>query len=180
MAFDVVVVGGGSAGCVAAARLSGAGRLRVLLIEAGPDYASVGQLPGDVADASAPTTEHDWGFVSEPDDSGRTIGLPRGRLIGGCSATNGAFLMRGWPDDYDRWAAAGNPGSARPNTREVLYLVNRPGNVPSHAGAAQWSGSRPGRSCRTSTSRRTRHTPAAPAAMTPGCTTQACDFSTSR
>ncbi|MGB8381314.1 MAG: GMC oxidoreductase [Dermatophilaceae bacterium] len=110
MAFDVVVVGGGSAGCVAAARLSGAGRLRVLLIEAGPDYASVGQLPGDVADASAPTTEHDWGFVSEPDDSGRTIGLPRGRLIGGCSATNGAFLMRGWPDDYDRWAAAGNPG----------------------------------------------------------------------
>jgi choline dehydrogenase len=82
----------------------------VLLIEAGPDYVSVGQLPGDVADASAPTTEHDWGFVSEPDGSGRTIGLPRGRLIGGCSATNGAFLMRGWPDDYNRWAAAGNPG----------------------------------------------------------------------
>lgn len=110
MAFDVVVVGGGSAGCVAAARLSSAGRLRVLLIEAGPDYVSVGQLPGDVADASAPTTGHDWGFVSEPDASGRTIGLPRGRLIGGCSATNGAFLMRGWPDDYNRWAAAGNPG----------------------------------------------------------------------
>ena len=110
MAFDVVVVGGGSAGCVAAARLSSAGRLRVLLIEAGPDYVSVGQLPADVADASAPTTGHDWGFVSEPDDSGRTIGLPRGRLIGGCSATNGAFAMRGWPEDYDRWAAAGNPG----------------------------------------------------------------------
>ena len=60
--------------------------------------------------AAAPTTGHDWGFVSEPDDSGRTIGLPRGRLIGGCSATNGAFLMRGWPEDYDRWATAGNPG----------------------------------------------------------------------
>ena len=110
MAFDVVVVGGGSAGCVAAARLSSAGRLRVLLIEAGPDYASVGDLPSDVADASAPTTGHDWGFVSEPDESGRTIGLPRGRLIGGCSATNGAFAMRGWPQDYDGWAAAGNPG----------------------------------------------------------------------
>jgi choline dehydrogenase len=110
MAFDVVVVGGGSAGCVAAARLSSTRRLRVLLIEAGPDYAGVRQLPDDVADASAPTTDHDWGFVSEPDGSGGVIGLPRGRLIGGCSATNGAFLMRGWPDDYNRWAAAGNRG----------------------------------------------------------------------
>ena len=110
MAFDVVVVGGGSAGCVAAARLCSSGRLKVLLIEAGPDYLDVRHLPHDVADPSAPTTEHDWGFASEPDESGRVVGLPRGKLMGGCSATNGAFLMRGWPDDYDSWAAAGNPG----------------------------------------------------------------------
>lgn len=110
MAYDVVVVGGGSAGCVAAARLSSDGRLAILLIEAGPDYVGIEQLPPDVADASGPTTEHDWGFVSEPDGLGRSIGLPRGRLMGGCSATNSAFLMRGWPDDFDDWAAAGNPG----------------------------------------------------------------------
>ena len=82
----------------------------MLLLEAGPDYAGVAQLPPDVADASAPTTGHDWGYVSEPDDLGRVIELPRGRLMGGCSATNGAFLMRGWPHDFDGWAAAGNPG----------------------------------------------------------------------
>lgn len=110
MVFDVVVVGGGSAGCVAAARLSSTGRLRVLLVEAGPDYLDIGDLPPDVADPSAPTTDHDWGFASEPDDSGRVVGLPRGRLMGGCSATNAAFLVRGWPDDYDGWAASGNPG----------------------------------------------------------------------
>lgn len=110
MAYDVVVVGGGSAGCVVASRLSSAGWLQVLLLEAGPDFVDVGQLPPDVADASAPTTGHDWGYVAEPDDLGRAIELPRGRLMGGCSATNSAFLMRGWPHDFDGWATAGNRG----------------------------------------------------------------------
>jgi choline dehydrogenase-like flavoprotein len=106
----VIVAGGGSAGCVAAARLSADDRCRVLLLEAGPDYPAAGDLPADIADGSMPATSHDWGFIAEPDERGRSVPLPRGRLIGGCSATNACFALRGWPQDYDQWAARGNPG----------------------------------------------------------------------
>ena len=110
MGYDVIVAGGGSAGCVAAARLSADDRCRVLLLEAGPDYPAAGDLPADIADGSMPTTSHDWGFIAEPDERGRSVPLPRGRLMGGCSATNACFALRGWPQDYDQWAARGNPG----------------------------------------------------------------------
>ena len=110
MGYDVVVVGGGSAGCVLAARLSEDDRCRVLLLEAGPDYPTMADLPADVADASVPTTEHDWGFLSEPDDAERSIPLPRARLMGGCSATNATFMLLRWAADYDSWADAGNDG----------------------------------------------------------------------
>src|SRR5215470_3036253 len=72
---DVVVVGGGSAGCVLAARLSEDPGCEVTLLEAGPDLADVADLPPDVVDASGPSLAHDWGYVAEPDRLGRCIAL---------------------------------------------------------------------------------------------------------
>jgi choline dehydrogenase len=107
--FDVVVVGGGSAGCVLAARLSENADRSVLLVEAGADHPDVRSLPRDVIDASEPTVDHDWGYVADA-QLDRGIALPRARIMGGCSATNACFALRGAPQDYDGWAALGNPG----------------------------------------------------------------------
>src|SRR6478752_8882138 len=106
--YDVVVVGGGAAGCVVAARLSENGNRRVLLLEAGPDHRAL--MPADVRDGWRPTIGHDWGYIAEPDTVGVARPLPRGKLLGGCSSTNGTFALRGHPADYDAWAQPGNDG----------------------------------------------------------------------
>jgi choline dehydrogenase len=108
--YDVVIVGAGSAGCVLAARLSEDPNRSVLLLEAGPDYPEVALLPPEIASARFPAFTHDWGYVSEPFRTGRGTNVNRARLVGGCSATNGTGAVRGWPGDYDEWAARGNPG----------------------------------------------------------------------
>jgi choline dehydrogenase len=109
MGYDVVIVGGGAAGCVLANRLSLDPDRSVLLVEAGPDYPDVSTLPRDVLDSSAPTVDHDWGYAADA-EFGRAIQLPRARIMGGCSATNACFALRGAPDDYDQWASLGNAG----------------------------------------------------------------------
>ena len=106
--YEIVVVGGGAAGCVIAGRLSEDASRRVLLLEAGPDHRT--NPREDVRNGWQPTTGHDWGYAAERAASGAARILPRGKLLGGCSSTNATFALRGHPADYDGWAGAGNIG----------------------------------------------------------------------
>ncbi|MGB2694027.1 MAG: FAD-dependent oxidoreductase [Dehalococcoidia bacterium] len=111
MDWDVIVVGAGSAGSVIAARAAEDARMRVLLIEAGPDYPDRSSLPGDLTNGHKNSVvDHDWGFTYQPNaTSPLDIPLPRGKVTGGSSAVNTCIALRGQPEDYDEWAERGCP-----------------------------------------------------------------------
>ena len=110
--FDFVIVGGGSAGCVLANRLSSRSSMRVLLLEAGGrDTNPWIHIPvGYFKTMHNPSV--DWCFKTEPDRglNGRSIDWPRGKVLGGSSSLNGLLYVRGQPEDYDRWRQMGNRG----------------------------------------------------------------------
>lgn len=106
--YDTIVVGAGSAGATMAARLTEDSDRRVLLLEAGPDYSSVDQIPNDLANGFEPSLEaHDW-HLKATVVPGREVPYPRGKVTGGTSAVNSIIAIRGTPEDYNEWAALGN------------------------------------------------------------------------
>jgi choline dehydrogenase len=134
--FDFIIVGGGTAGCVLANRLTADGRHRVLMLEAGPrDRSPWIHLPIGYGKTMFHKTLN-WGFFTEPEPTmnGRRIYWPRGRTLGGSSSINGLIYVRGQAEDYDHWAALGNTGWS---WKDVLpYFIrsehNSQGAGPAH------------------------------------------------
>jgi choline dehydrogenase len=110
--YDYIIVGAGSAGCVLANRLTESGRHRVLLLESGGSDSNrwihipigFGKVMFD--------RKVNWMFETEPEArmNGRSIKIPRGRVLGGSSSINGLIYIRGQREDFDDWRALGNPG----------------------------------------------------------------------
>jgi choline dehydrogenase-like flavoprotein len=137
--FDYIIVGGGSAGCTLANRLSEDPAVQVCLLEAGPKdwhpwiHVPLGLMKGMFDPAI------NWKFSSAPQSNmhNRNIYLPRGKTLGGSSSINGMMYMRGHPTDYDDWAAAGNTGWSY---NDVLPYFKKSENNEQY-GDSEWHGS---------------------------------------
>ena len=110
--FDYIIIGGGSAGCVLANRLSADSRNRVCLLETGPsDKTPLISTPIGII-GLMDSNKYNWMFNSQPEPSqqDRIIYCPRGKVLGGSSSVNAMLYTRGTPSDYDHWASLGNKG----------------------------------------------------------------------
>ncbi len=112
MEYDFIIVGAGSAGCILAHRLSENGRYSVLIVEAGPkDRSPWIQVPvGFAKTYYHPTYNYMYYSQPEPGMAGRNLYAPRGKVQGGSGSINAMIYVRGQAQDFDDWAAAGNPG----------------------------------------------------------------------
>ena len=110
--FDYLIIGGGTAGLVIAARLSAVPGVTVGVLEAGPDSSSdpLITVPGRFGEVLG--SDLDWQFATVPQAAleGRSLPWPRGRVIGGTSALNFMTWTRGNREDYDAWEELGNEG----------------------------------------------------------------------
>lgn len=110
--YDYIVIGGGAAGSVLAARLSEDAAVSVCLLEAGgSDESALLKFPAGLA-VLPKTRQFNWRFSTTPQPglNGRSGYQPRGKVLGGSSAINAMIYLRGRPSDFDHWEAAGNPG----------------------------------------------------------------------
>ena len=110
--YDYIIVGGGTAGCVLANRLTASGTHRVLLLEAGgSDRSPWIQVPVGYG-RTFNDPRYNWMYEAEPDPAldNRRAHWPRGKVLGGSGSINAMVYVRGQPGDFDDWQAAGNPG----------------------------------------------------------------------
>ena len=141
--YDYIIVGGGTAGCVLANRLTRDKEATILLIEAGgrDDYVWIHIPVGYLHCIGNPRT--DWLYHTEPDAGlgGRSLICPRGKVLGGSSSINGMIYMRGQSGDYERWADATDDSSWRWD--QVLPLFKQSedyygGASASHGAGGEW------------------------------------------
>ncbi len=134
--FDYVIVGAGSAGCVLAGNLSASGRHSVLLLEAGPDRNGFWIRTPLGYGHSIFNDAVNWMYASEPEPGleGRSMPVPRGKVVGGSSAINAMVYMRGTEADYDEWEHDGHPDWA---WDKVLSSYRK---IESHCVRDDWHG----------------------------------------
>ncbi|MER9616512.1 GMC family oxidoreductase N-terminal domain-containing protein [Mesorhizobium sp. M0207] len=135
--YDFIIVGSGSAGSVLAERLSASGRFSVLVLEAGgSDRRFYVQMPLGYGKTFFDPAVN-WNYKAEPDSglAGNVDHWPRGKLLGGSSSINAMVWIRGAREDFDAWAAAGNPGWGFDDLLPAFKALE-----DNQAGADQWRG----------------------------------------